>query len=173
MDILMNIYYYLELIKPFPQVTSRRSAVLENKPKSIFFGYRQPHNFYPDEPFYRGNSWYPELYYLLKLWHQTEHPDHKYNVILVNKNTTFIKHRDTKNIKNSRNLIIGLGEYTGGSLITYENNKEIKHDICCNSLFFDPMTPHRVDKFNGTRYTLTYYLIPNNGKNNSPSLLSL
>ena len=84
----------------------------------------------------------------------------KFN-ILINKNNWFDIHKD-KNNKQDIALLLGLGNYTGGELITHYDNKEIKkvYDI-----FFKPITfknktiYHSVKQYKGDRYSIITYLI--------------
>jgi len=164
MPYLMNIYEEIMKCKDpkgkFPSVNNRRKNTKTGKrPQSIFLGKRKPHPFYPNEPFYRGTHRYPKLYSQLKDYHAIFYPDHKYNVILINRKVQFLKHKDKGNVKNSMNLIVGIGDYDGGELSIFDFDKKNTFDIWCNPLLFNPFLYHQVEDFNGERLTITYYLI--------------
>ena len=151
--ICKNLYGY------FPSVNNRKSSTKSgNRPKSIFFGYKN-NRLYPNEKEYRGNARYPYLYNLLKEFAKKHLPNHKYNNILVNRSVQFLKHKDKGNVIDSKNIIVGIGDYEGGGLTVFDdNNNPTTYDIWCNPLEFNPYSFHQVEDFKGDRITITYYL---------------
>jgi hypothetical protein len=84
----------------------------------------------------------------------------KYTSIQYNKNNQCQKHLDKNNIGES--MIVGLGDYTGGELIIYDQdgNNPVKHDIRYKPLKFNgSIYPHETAPFEGERYTLVFYSI--------------
>jgi len=84
----------------------------------------------------------------------------KYTSIQYNKNNQCQKHLDKNNIGES--MIVGLGDYTGGELIIYDEdgNNPVKHDIRYKPLKFNgSIYPHETAPFEGERYTLVFYSI--------------
>jgi hypothetical protein len=84
----------------------------------------------------------------------------KYTSIQYNKNNQCQKHLDKNNIGES--MIVGLGDYTGGELIIYDEdgNNPVKHDIRYKPFKFNgSIYPHETAPFEGERYTLVFYSI--------------
>ena len=84
----------------------------------------------------------------------------KFTSIQYNKNQQAKKHVDKNNVGVS--TIIGLGDYSGGELIVYDEdgNNGVKHDIHNKFLQFDGSKYwHETAPFEGERYTLVFYSI--------------
>ena len=86
-------------------------------------------------------------------------PTFTYTSIQFSKCVKTPKHRDRNNIGNS--VIVGFGDYTGGSLIIYdEQGNEHAHDIYHKPLVFNANQQyHRTEDFTGMRYTITFFTI--------------
>lgn len=101
---------------------------------------------------------FKELYKNTRLLLKLHDPKFKYTTIQYNKNHKCAKHKDGRNVGES--YIIGLGDYTGGELIVFDENDKNpkKHDIrnkffkFNGSKYFHVTTP-----FKGERYTMVYF----------------
>ena len=103
---------------------------------------------------------YQKLYELTKEYIKYIDDDFYYTSIQYNKNNQCKKHLDKNNVGVS--LIIGLGDYTGGELILYDENGEnpVKHDIKNKPLKFNGSELyHETAPFEGERYTMVFYSI--------------
>ena len=84
----------------------------------------------------------------------------KFTSVQYNKNNRAARHKDSKNVGIS--YIIGLGNYTGGELIIYDENEKnpVKHNIRNKFYTFNgSIYPHETAPFKGERYTLVFYHI--------------
>lgn len=87
-------------------------------------------------------------------------PNFQFSSIQFNKNNRTAKHKDGNNVGVS--YILGLGDYTGGELIVYdEDGKNPKRVDIKNRFYkFDgSKLPHETAPFKGDRYTLVFYKI--------------
>ena len=89
-------------------------------------------------------------------------PEFKFTTIQYNKNMRAARHVDGRNVGIS--YIVGLGDYTGGELIIYDNDKKptgaIRHDLRGNFLAFNGSKfLHEVAPFKGERYTLVFFKV--------------
>lgn len=77
-----------------------------------------------------------------------------------NTNGYFSKHKDNRNLRVYSIGIILNDNFTGGNLIIYNNNSEIKIDNKVgNAFFFESKFKHEVTPItNGVRYSLIYFL---------------
>ena len=84
-------------------------------------------------------------------------PNFTYTSIQFSKCMLTPKHVDKNNVGLS--TIVGLGDYTDGSLIIYdEEGNEHTHDIFHKPLVFNANQQyHRTQDFTGTRFTITFY----------------
>ena len=101
---------------------------------------------------------YKKLYNETKRLMRMKDPKFKFTSIQYNKNHRAAKHRDAKNVGIS--YIIGLGDYTGGKLIIYDENDKnpVKKDIKNKFYTFNGSKyPHETAPFKGERYTLVFY----------------
>lgn len=103
---------------------------------------------------------YNEIYKLASAIMKNYDPDFKFTSLQFNKNSQMLKHRDAKNVGES--YIIGLGKYTGGDLIIYDeinDNKIIKKMSIKNKFkkFDGSRFPHEVAPFNGLRFSIVYF----------------
>lgn len=92
-------------------------------------------------------------------------PKFKFTSIQFNKNNRTKKHKDGFNVGES--YIIGLGDYTGGDLIVYDENgnNPKRYDIKNKWLKFNgSIFPHETAPFKGDRYTLVYYNLLGGGR---------
>lgn len=115
-------------------------------------GYRKMLSMKTREPKYK--KLFRESKKLMKL----KDPKFKFTSIQYNKNNRAARHRDAKNVGVS--YIIGLGDYTGGELIIFDENEKnpVKHDIRGKFNTFDGSKyPHETAPFKGERYTLVFY----------------
>jgi len=83
--------------------------------------------------------------------------DFKFSTIQYNYNSRASKHIDSQNVGNS--VIIGMGDYTGGRLIIYDqNDKPQYYDIKHKFLRFNGSKfYHEVEPFQGNRLTLVFF----------------
>ena len=163
----------LQLLRdtPFPKNTSRKNIMRtehkENKVRYEGFvlgivtswagkgsrsGYRKMLSMKTREPKYK--KLFNETKKLMKL----KDPKFKFTSIQYNKNNRAARHRDAKNVGVS--YILGLGDYTGGELIIFDENEKnpVKHDIRGKFNTFDGSKyPHETAPFKGERYTLVFY----------------
>jgi hypothetical protein len=117
-------------------------------------GYKKIISLKTREPKY--NTLFKETKKLLKL----KDPKFKFSSVQFNKNHRAAKHIDGRNMGVS--YIIGLGDYTGGELITYDEDgsNPQKHDIHDKFYKFNgSVYPHETAPYKGTRYTFVFYNI--------------
>jgi len=101
----------------------------------------------------KNNSKYPSLYNaILEYANKYVKPHLDYTGIQVNKNYKAKPHVDARNCGDS--YLVGLGDYTGGSLIINSYKKDIKYQPI---LFNGADWKHAVDDFNGNRYSLVFF----------------
>tara|TARA_R100001440_G_scaffold7114_5_gene14235 strand:+ start:275 stop:781 length:507 start_codon:yes stop_codon:yes gene_type:complete len=115
-------------------------------------GYRKIQSAKTNEPKYK--EIFKETRKLMKL----KDPNFKYTSIQFNKNHRSAKHTDSKNMGVS--YIIGLGDYTGGELVVYDEkgNNPVKIDIKNRFYKFNGSKfPHETANFKGERYSLVFY----------------
>ena len=104
------------------------------------------------------NPKFKELYDATKLLLKLHDPKFKYTTIQYNKNHKCAKHKDGRNVGVS--YIIGLGNYTGGELIVFDENDKnpVKHDIRNKFFKFNGSKYfHVTAPFKGERYTMVYF----------------
>ena len=117
-------------------------------------GYKQIISMKTREPRYK------KLFRETKKLMRLKDPKFKFTSIQYNKNQRAARHRDAKNMGVS--YIVGLGNYTGGELIIFDENEKNpkKHDINGKFLTFNgSIYPHETARFKGERYTLVFYSI--------------
>jgi len=115
-------------------------------------GYRKMLSMKTREPKYK--KLFKETKRLMRL----RDPKFKFTSIQYNKNHRAARHRDAKNTGIS--YIVGLGDYTGGELLIFDENEKnpVKHDIKGKFNTFDGSKyPHETVPFKGERYTLVFY----------------
>ncbi len=87
-------------------------------------------------------------------------PNFKFTSIQYNKNQRAAKHKDANNIGPS--YIIGLGNYTGGEIIVYDENGNNPKKINIKNKAFKfngSKLYHETAPFKGQRFTLVFYHI--------------
>ena len=96
---------------------------------------------------------------LLMNMHLKKHdPKFKYTTIQYNKNHKCAKHKDGRNVGES--YIIGLGNYTGGELIVFDEDDKnpVKHNIRNKFFKFNGSKRfHVTAPFKGERYTMVFF----------------
>tara|TARA_R110002012_G_scaffold309246_1_gene516144 strand:- start:3 stop:542 length:540 start_codon:yes stop_codon:yes gene_type:complete len=110
----------------------------------------------------------PDLFRVAKEVMRKHNPNFRFTSIQVNKNNRTAKHTDGRNIGMS--YMIGLGDYTGGELLIYdEEGKNPKPYVTKNKWikFNGSIYPHETAPFKGERYTLVYYDIKELSKTDS------
>jgi len=115
-------------------------------------GYRKMLSMKTREPKYK--KIFGETKRLMRL----KDPKFRFTSVQYNKNHRAAKHRDAKNTGIS--YIVGLGDYTGGELIIYDENDKnpVKHDIKNKFYTFNgSIYPHETAPYKGERYTLVFY----------------
>ena len=115
-------------------------------------GYRKMLSLKTREPKYK--RLFTETKKLMRL----KDPSFKFTSIQYNKNNRAARHRDAKNVGVS--YIVGLGDYTGGELIIFDENEKnpVKHDIKDKFYSFNgSVYPHETAPYKGERYTLVFY----------------
>ena len=115
-------------------------------------GYRKMLSMKTREPKYK------KLFRETKKLMRLKDPKFKFTSIQYNKNHRAARHRDAKNTGIS--YIVGLGDYTGGELLIFDENEKnpVKHDIKGKfNTFNGSIYPHETAPFKGERYTLVFY----------------
>ena len=112
-------------------------------------------------PDYSRQCWMrPRLYQLL-LEFAKKYVTIPWTSITVNQNYEAKKHKDRGNIGVS--WLVAFGDYTGGELALYKDNKELL-DIRCKPVIDDfSKVWHGVEPFSGNRYSLVFYTLNNKG----------
>jgi hypothetical protein len=103
---------------------------------------------------------FKELYNNTRLLLKLHDPNFKYTTIQYNKNHRCAKHKDGRNVGES--YIIGLGDYTGGELMVWDENDKNpkKHNIRNKFYKFNGSQYfHETQPFKGERYTMVYFNI--------------
>jgi hypothetical protein len=103
---------------------------------------------------------YRKLFKETKKLMKMKDPEFKFTSVQYNKNNRAARHTDSRNVGIS--YIIGLGNYTGGELIIFDENEKnpVKHNIKNNFYTFNgSIFPHETAVFKGERYTLVFYRI--------------
>tara|TARA_Y100001970_G_scaffold274184_1_gene373563 strand:+ start:138 stop:728 length:591 start_codon:yes stop_codon:yes gene_type:complete len=103
---------------------------------------------------------YKKLFKETKKLMKIKDPKFKFTSVQYNKNHRAARHKDSKNVGVS--YIVGLGNYTGGELIIFDENEKnpIKHNIKNKFYKFNgSIYPHETSPFKGERYTLVFYHI--------------
>ena len=115
-------------------------------------GYRKMLSMKTREPKYK------KLFNETKKLMRLKDPKFKFTSIQYNKNNRAARHRDAKNVGVS--YIVGLGDYTGGELIVFDENEKnpVKHDIKDKFYSFNGSKyPHETAPYKGERYTIVFY----------------
>ncbi len=159
----------IELLRKtnFPQNTSRKNVMRSNQTSYEGFvlgminlipywakkkGKKQDLSVRTKDP--KFTNLYKNSIELLKL----KDPEFKFTTIQYNKNQRAAKHKDGRNVGES--YIIGLGNYTGGELMIWDENDKnpVKHDVRNKFLKFNGSERfHETQPFKGERYTLVYF----------------
>ena len=159
----------LEDIGEFPQ--QERDNIKRNvndKPRGFVLGkvnirafQQQQYNLRAQEPSkFDSKPKYKELKKIAFDIMKKRDPNFKFSSIQFNKNNRTAKHKDAKNVGTS--YILGLGDYTGGELIVYNEKGEKPKKIDIKNKFYKfdgSKLPHETAPFKGTRYTLVFYNI--------------
>jgi hypothetical protein len=115
-------------------------------------GYRKVISLKTEKPKYKG------LYEESKRLMTLKDPHFEYSSIQYNKNHVCAKHKDKLN--RGYSYIIGLGNYTGGELILYDEEGENPRLIDIRDKFFKfdgSIYPHETAPFTGERITLVFF----------------
>lgn len=109
---------------------------------------------------FKTNERYPELFDLLiKYGNEICPKGFRYTTITINKDMKAKKHIDGGNAGDS--IITGLGAFTGGNLLVYQdgkNNAPDEYNLKQHILIFNGAEIyHRTMPFEGRRYSLVYY----------------
>ena len=115
-------------------------------------GYRKMLSLKTREPKYK--KLFKETKKLMRL----RDPKFKFTSVQYNKNHRTARHRDASNVGVS--YIVGLGDYTGGDLIIFDENEKnpVRHDIRNKFYTFNGSKyPHETAPYRGERYTLVFY----------------
>uniref|UniRef100_A0A6C0C4T1 Fe2OG dioxygenase domain-containing protein n=1 Tax=viral metagenome TaxID=1070528 RepID=A0A6C0C4T1_9ZZZZ len=105
---------------------------------------------------------FKKLFYECKKLMKIHDPKFEFTTIQYNKNMRAARHVDGRNVGTS--YIVGLGDYTGGELIVYDNAKKptgaVKNDLRGNFYSFNGSKfLHEVAPFKGERYTIVFFKI--------------
>jgi len=105
---------------------------------------------------------FKKLYLETKKLMKMHDPKYKFTTIQYNKNMRAARHVDGRNVGVS--YIVGLGTYTGGELIVYDNDKKptnpVKNDLHKSFYSFNGSKfLHEVAPFKGERYTIVFFKI--------------
>lgn len=115
-------------------------------------GYRKVLSLKTHEPKYK------KLFRETKKLMRLKDPKFKFTSIQYNKNHRTARHRDASNVGIS--YIVGLGDYSGGDLIVYDENEKNPHKYDINNKFYSfngSKYPHETSPYKGERYTLVFY----------------
>lgn len=115
-------------------------------------GYRKMLSLKTREPKYK------KLFRETKKLMRLRDPKFKFTSVQYNKNHRTARHRDASNVGVS--YIVGLGDYTGGELIIFDENEKnpVRHDIRNKFYTFNGSKyPHETAPYRGERYTLVFY----------------
>ena len=115
-------------------------------------GYRKIQSAKTKEPKYK------ELLKETRKFMKLKDPKFKFSSIQFNKNHRSAKHTDSKNTGVS--YIVGLGDYTGGELMVYDEGGKnpVKKNIKNRFYKFNgSIYPHETAPFKGERYSLVFY----------------
>lgn len=149
------LYWALQQIKTFNTVGNRiKLSTTGKRLQSLHLGIKKlPNKSYCD--CVNNNKKHTnKIYNLLKDLAEECFPDFDYNQILINKNNTFKKHKDSNNIK-SEILIFSVGNYKGDLHI---ENEEV--DTCLIPIIFRGKDKfHSVPKIVGLRYSILFYKV--------------
>lgn len=106
-----------------------------------------------------NNKKHPELFAALVRFANLVVPkDWTYQSITLNHGVQAKKHIDIQN--NGDSVIVGIGDYTGGSLNVYDISgvEFVAHDIHDKPLMFNgAIYPHETQPFEGERYTMIFF----------------
>lgn len=106
----------------------------------------------------RFDARFPELLALARRLMRSHDPRFKYTSVQVNKNMACRPHRDAGN--EGPSYIIGLGDYTGGRLVVWDDaGKQQRIDIRNRFFRFDGRKLHAVEPFKGERYSLVFFTV--------------
>lgn len=99
----------------------------------------------------RFNAKFPELYDACRALIAAYDSEFEYTGIQINKDYATAPHVDANN--NGESLIIGLGDYSGGRVLTEDSTLD------CNGRFckMDATKLHWTEPFEGERYTLVFF----------------
>jgi hypothetical protein len=104
-----------------------------------------------------ANTNHPKLFDLLIKYGNLICPDeYEYNAITVNRDMKANKHTDGSN--SGKSIISGLGDFDGGELYVYYDDKKVPYNLKKHICIFNgALLAHRTAPFSGRRYTLVYY----------------
>lgn len=103
---------------------------------------------------------YAELHAASKALMRSKDPKFKFTSIQYNKNQRTAKHKDANNVGVS--YIVGLGNYSGGELIVYDEQGRNPVKVNIKNRFYKfngSRLMHETAPFKGTRFTLVFYKI--------------
>ena len=86
-------------------------------------------------------------------------PDFQFNSIIVNFNSNFLIHKDSKNV-NTDSVMFTVGYHEGGGLHLYNDEKELIETKYIDKYpirFSGKTTYHSTEEFTGTRYCIVAY----------------
>ena len=150
--------YLVNDVVKFPTVNNRFRLV-GHRPNSFVLGIQKVCGKY------RLGRWMKEER-TLKLWvmlcdfMKTHYDDFIWNSVIVNKNNKFDIHKDKNNKEGTKSLVIGLGNYSGGELKLYNDDKQILYgvDVKYKPFVYDlKNTYHSVEEFIGDRYSIVFF----------------
>ena len=149
-----ELYELLEQTS-IPKITQDRGNLLGRNAWTTTFGCGNRRQLGFSE--FNANKKFPELFDLLIKYGNLIVPrGYKYNAITLNKDMKANKHIDKQN--EGYSIITGLGDFTGGDLNVFKNDKPIKYNLKGSILIFNgSKLYHQTDPFKGRRYTLIYY----------------
>lgn len=115
-------------------------------------GYRKLLSLKTQEPKYK------KLFRETKKLMRLKDPKFKFTSVQYNKNHRTARHRDASNVGVS--YIVGLGDYTGGELIVFDENEQNPQKYNIKNKFYSfngSKYPHETSPYKGERYTLVFY----------------
>jgi hypothetical protein len=138
-----------------PKITQDRGNLLGHNAWTTTFGCGNRRQLGFSE--FNANKKHPELFDLLiKFGNLIVPKGYTYNAITLNKDMKANKHIDKQN--EGYSIITGLGDFTGGELNVYKNDKPKPYNLKDKILIFNgSKLYHATNDFKGRRYTLIYY----------------
>tara|TARA_Y100000310_G_scaffold294215_1_gene324524 strand:- start:368 stop:895 length:528 start_codon:yes stop_codon:yes gene_type:complete len=160
--------YLTEHFPIFPTTGNRLAITNGIRSQSLVLGVLKGWQYQPRDPRSRKQNYFLgknmrkiegwSLYMWLFDFTEKYFPNHPWNAVIFNKNIEYSIHRDRKNLKGTPNLVVTFGDFTGGNLAIYDDDKNQIDSIDARDGYaFNPNTFHSVEPFEGNRYSVVFY----------------